>query len=118
MSIEDEILANPILREISGLLESERAKEVLANQTAKGFAKYGTTVNIDDYSLVEWIDHAIEEAMDQMVYYNCIIKKLIESGIKEIDLIVQLFKSEVLEMTNKIDFLVNFRKKQLESVEQ
>lgn len=118
MSIEDEILGNPVLREISESLESERAREVLANQTAKGLAKYGTTVNIDDYSLVEWIDHAIEEAMDMIVYYNCIIKKLIESGIKENDLIVHLFKSEFIEMMNKLEFLFNFRKKQLESVKQ
>ncbi|QDP99439.1 hypothetical protein FOH38_02085 [Lysinibacillus fusiformis] len=109
MKIDEQILANPVLREVQNLLE---------NQTAKGLAKYGTTVNIDDYSLVEWIDHAIEEAMDMIVYYNCIIKKLIESGIKEIDLIVQLFKSEASEMAYKVDFLVNFRKKQLESVEQ
>lgn len=111
MTIEEQILANPVLREISGLLESERAREVLANQTAKGLAKYGTTVNLDDFSLVEWIDHAIEEAMDMIVYYNCIIKKLIDSGIKENDLIVHLFKSELLEMTNKVEFLLNFRKK-------
>lgn len=118
MSIEDEILANTVLRELGELLQSERAKEVLIKQTAKGLAKYRKTVDINDYSLVEWFDHAIEEAMDMMVYYNCIIKKLIDSGIKENDLIVQLFKSELLEMTHKVDFLVNFRNKKLESVKQ
>lgn len=40
MKIEDEILANPVLREVQNLLEF---------QTAKGLAKYGTTVNPLDY---------------------------------------------------------------------
>lgn len=69
MSIEDEILANPVLREIQNSLEL---------QTAKGLAKYGTTVNPTDYSTIEWIEHAIQESMDKIVYLTVLKQKLEE----------------------------------------
>ncbi|MEK5331995.1 hypothetical protein [Lysinibacillus sp. FSL W8-0992] len=69
MTIEDEILANPVLREVQSLLE---------NQTAKGLAKYGTTVNPLDYTTIEWIDHAIQESMDKIVYLTVLKQKLEE----------------------------------------
>lgn len=69
MSIEDEILANPVLREIQNSLEL---------QTAKGLAKYGTTVNPMDYSTIEWIEHAIQESMDKIVYLTVLKQKLEE----------------------------------------
>ena len=33
-----------------------------------GKKKYGTNLDRTDLSLTEWIDHAIEEAMDQILY--------------------------------------------------
>lgn len=69
MSIEDEILANPVLREVQSLLEL---------QTAKGLAKYGTTVNPMDYTTIEWIEHAIQESMDKIVYLTVLKQKLEE----------------------------------------
>lgn len=69
MSIEDEILANPVLREVRDLLE---------NQTAKGLAKYGNTVNPSDYSTIEWIEHARQELMDELVYLTVLKQKLEE----------------------------------------
>lgn len=44
MTIEDQILANLVLREVN---------ELLQNQTAKGIAKYGTTVNPMDHTTIE-----------------------------------------------------------------
>lgn len=75
MSIEDEVLANPILREVRDLLE---------NQTAKGLAKYGNTVNPSDYSTIEWIDHARQELMDELVYLTILKQKMeeLQNGIK------------------------------------
>lgn len=67
MTISDEIIANPILRNIQELLE---------NQTAKGLAKYGTTVNKNDYSSEEWIRHAQEEVIDFLVYLEVLSTKL------------------------------------------
>ena len=69
MSIEDEILANPVLREVQNLLEL---------QTAKGLAKYGTTVNPMDYTTIEWLKHYREEMIDGAVYATVVIQKLEE----------------------------------------
>lgn len=70
MTINEHIIANDILREVSALL---------ATQTAKGLAKYGTTVNPNDYTTIEWINHAIEEQMDNIVYLTVLKRKLEES---------------------------------------
>ena len=67
MNIDEHIIANDVLREVSSLLE---------NQTVKGLAKYGTTVNADDYSVEEWIKHAQEECIDLLVYLTVIRQKL------------------------------------------
>ena len=69
MTIEDQILANPVLREVRDLLE---------NQTAKGLAKYGKTVNPMDYTTIEWIEHARQELMDELVYLTVLKQKLEE----------------------------------------
>ena len=50
---------NPIL---------ENVKIILDKQTQKGIAKYGTTVNSDDYTLEQWIDQKQEESADALVY--------------------------------------------------
>lgn len=73
MTISDEIIANPIIRNVQALLE---------NQTAKGLAKYGTTVNPNDYSVEEWIQHASEEIIDFLVYLQVLKVKLNESHMK------------------------------------
>lgn len=69
MTIEDQILANPVLREVN---------ELLQNQTAKGIAKYGTTVKPMDYTTIEWIEHARQELMDELVYLTVLKQKLEE----------------------------------------
>lgn len=69
MTIEDQILANPVLREVN---------ELLQNQTAKGLAKYGTTVNPMDYTTIEWIEHVRQELMDELVYLTVLKQKLEE----------------------------------------
>lgn len=68
MTIEEEIIANEVLREVNELLEL---------QTAKGLTKYQTTVNADDYTLEQWIDHAREELVDTLVYLTVIKRKLL-----------------------------------------
>lgn len=50
----------------------------LITQTNKGVEKYGETVNPDSYSTVEWIDHAIEESIDHVVYLTCLKAKIVE----------------------------------------
>lgn len=50
----------------------------LVTQTNKGVEKYGKTVDPDNYSTVEWIDHAIEESIDHIVYLTCLKEKIVE----------------------------------------
>jgi hypothetical protein len=38
------------------------------NRSQVGIKKYGTTLERDDLSTEQWIDHAIEEAMDLVLY--------------------------------------------------
>ena len=67
--INDSINKNEILKEVLNKLVS---------QTDKGIEKYGRTVSVDDYSTVEWIDHAIEESIDHIVYLTCLKQKIVE----------------------------------------
>ena len=41
-----------------------------------GFNKYGTTLERDDLSILDWIQHAQEEAMDLSLYLEVIKEKL------------------------------------------
>ncbi|KZR58346.1 hypothetical protein [Pseudobacillus badius] len=58
---------NPVLKEVKALLES---------QTAKGLEKYGNTVDPDEYTAEQWIDHALQELVDMMVYLVTLKTKL------------------------------------------
>ena len=42
----------------------------------RGFLKYGTTMDREDLSLNEWIQHALEESMDLCLYLNKIKQQL------------------------------------------
>ena len=46
------------------------------DRAAKGKAKYNNDMDRTDLSLVEWLDHAIEEHMDAILYLNKIKKEL------------------------------------------
>lgn len=64
MKIQDEIIANPITRIVQDLFE---------NQTAKGIAKYGHTVDVKEYSVTGWGNHASMEIIDLLVYIQCLV---------------------------------------------
>jgi type VII secretion effector (TIGR04197 family) len=65
--ITDDIHSNSILNNVHNLL---------IKQTNKGLQKYGTTVNKDDYSTLEWIEHAQEELTDALVYLETLKTKI------------------------------------------
>lgn len=69
MNIQDEILANPILRNV---------QEKFELQTAKGLAKYGKTVNPSSYSVEGWLNHLQQELIDGAVYVETVLSKLNE----------------------------------------
>lgn len=49
------------------------------DRVQKGFAKYGVTTDREDLSLSQWIQHAIEETMDKLVYLKK-IKKIVDNS--------------------------------------
>lgn len=49
----------------------------LVKQTIKGVKKYGDPVRHDNLSTVEWIDHAIDESVDQIVYLTALKHSLL-----------------------------------------
>lgn len=74
MNIEDEILGNPILRNVQAKFQ---------NQQVKGLAKYGETVNPKSYNAVAWLLHLQEELIDATVYVETAtykIKEIVEEN--------------------------------------
>lgn len=71
--VYEAIEVNPILNEVL---------DVLIKQTTKGIMKYPNTVNADDYTVEEWIDHAIEESIDKIVYLTALKHKM-KAGEKD-----------------------------------
>ena len=51
----------------------EKVIAEIRQRAKKGEAKYGTTMDRDDLSFVEWVQHLKEELMDAVVYVQKII---------------------------------------------
>jgi hypothetical protein len=45
-----------------------RIASLLRSRSETGIRKYGTTLDRTDLSVKQWIDHAIEECLDQALY--------------------------------------------------
>lgn len=54
----------------------ESVIDQLKMRSEAGFKKYGTTLERDDLSISDWIQHAQEEAMDLSLYLEVIKEKL------------------------------------------
>jgi hypothetical protein len=52
---------------------------LLRKQTEKGFKKYGVIVEPNRLNSVEWIDHAMEEIVDTLVYLQCLKEKMLNN---------------------------------------
>lgn len=52
---------------------------LLRKQTEKGFKKYGVIVEPNRLTDVQWIDHAMEELVDTLVYLQCLKEKLLNN---------------------------------------
>ncbi len=50
--------------------------EEIALRQQKGISKYGTTVADNRLSLREWLQHALEETLDQAVYLRRAIAEI------------------------------------------
>ncbi len=56
----------------------QEVKAKFEERSQVGIKKYGTTLERDDLSTEQWIEHAIEEAMDLTLYLSVIKKRLNE----------------------------------------
>lgn len=54
--------------------------EEIARRQQMGIAKYGTTVADNPLALREWIQHALEEVLDQAIYLRRAIAELDAKG--------------------------------------
>ena len=53
-----------------------RIAQLLKNRSETGIRKYGTTLDRTDLEVKQWIDHAIEECLDQALYLQRIKDEL------------------------------------------
>lgn len=49
-----------------------------------GFEKYKQNMDRNDLSIIQWIDHSIEEKMDDIIYMQKIKKEILKQNNKEI----------------------------------
>lgn len=68
----------------------------LKARSEKGILKYGTTLDRDDLSLKDWLQHAYEETLDKANYLKAAINR------------IQKDDDEMIEMFNKIQMRLNF----------
>lgn len=64
---------------IDTIVDSVRFK--LKRRSEVGIEKYGTTLDRDDLTTVQWLTHAQEEAMDMVLYLEKLIRQEIDNGI-------------------------------------
>lgn len=63
---KDKII-DPVVKEV---------RKDLLRRSELGIQKYGTTLGRDDLNLVDWLQHAYEECLDQANYLKAAILKL------------------------------------------
>lgn len=54
----------------------EEVRDDLLSRSERGIKKYGVTMDRDDLSLSEWLNHAYEETLDKALYLKKAIKEL------------------------------------------
>ena len=69
-------LLEPEYEQVDTVVESVLSK--YKKRSALGLDKYGTTMDRDDLSVLEWLNHAQEEAMDLTLYLEKIMNKIKE----------------------------------------
>jgi hypothetical protein len=56
----------------------EEVVKKFQSRSKLGIEKYGTTLDRDDLSIEEWLDNAIEESMDLILYLYRVKKDIIK----------------------------------------
>lgn len=65
------------------IVEAVRAD--LAERSARGIAKYGTTLDRTDLSHADWLQHAYEEALDMALYLRRAIQEAKRAEVTGLD---------------------------------
>lgn len=68
--------------EVSGT--EQRVCEDIARRQKMGFSKYGVSVEGNNLSLREWLNHAYEEALDMAIYIRRAIEEIDEAEYKRL----------------------------------
>lgn len=68
------------MKEINKNVILSSVLEKFVQQTEKGLEKYGHSVNPDELTAIEWINHFQEEMIDAFIYSEIIKQKLIEGA--------------------------------------
>lgn len=64
----------------------ERLITAHRRRVSLGIHKYGVTTDRTDYSLRDWLQHALEESMDHCVYLNRAIAEIdAQQAMKELE---------------------------------
>lgn len=67
--------SNKVKKHIPTGIEAEVCKDI-ADRQALGIAKYGTTVADNPLSLSQWLQHSLEETLDNAVYLKRAISEI------------------------------------------
>jgi len=57
----------------------EKVRAQLLHRSIVGIRKYGVTLDREDLNTIDWIDHAIEECLDMVLYLTRLKEKLSET---------------------------------------
>jgi hypothetical protein len=77
-------MTDPVFIALPTGIEADLCAEIAARQS-KGIQKYGTTVADNPLTLRQWLQHALEEALDQAVYLKRAIAELDKLASHELD---------------------------------
>jgi len=64
------------VKEIKPCSIVESVRQQLLDRSNVGLLKYGVTLDRDDLSLLDWLEHAKQEQMDSVLYLEKIIQEL------------------------------------------
>jgi len=64
------------VKEIKSCSIVESVRQQLLDRSNAGLLKYGVTLDRDDLSLLDWLEHAKQEQMDSVLYLEKIIQEL------------------------------------------
>lgn len=75
-ALTQEMATNPVIMNVI---------ELLVGQQMKGLEKYGKFVEVHSLTTIEWLDHAMQECADKLIYLECIKQSILDDMKKPLD---------------------------------